>query len=292
MADGKTFILGCVVGGTVVSLGKWLFAYWRESGKTSTGIIMKVMEKYFEYPRQDGDEEFDDDSDCGDEKVRYMLDEEYNIVISVKEIEDALKEEDLTPCKVCKFIQNYVLGRKTIVIMKIMEKDLDYTRRGDGGDGDYGKAWYMLDEEYNITVTACTIEDVLREEELTPFKVDKFIRNYIKRMETFRRGEALELKKSKLYQKDEKLVVEQEAERRVYGEVKSKRAPLTPEERKTVHDKYHNECAVCSGTVGLEIHHRDDDATNNRLGNLILLCVDCHKETRKKSKTNTRKKKK
>jgi 5-methylcytosine-specific restriction endonuclease McrA len=35
-------------------------------------------------------------------------------------------------------------------------------------------------------------------------------------------------------------------------------------------------CEVCGETSGLELHHLNGDATDNRDENLALVCRDCH----------------
>ena len=56
------------------------------------------------------------------------------------------------------------------------------------------------------------------------------------------------------------------------------RINLTKEQRETVKDTFGNECAHCSNTEKLQIHHQDGNPNNNNLDNLILLCVKCHAE--------------
>jgi 5-methylcytosine-specific restriction endonuclease McrA len=38
-------------------------------------------------------------------------------------------------------------------------------------------------------------------------------------------------------------------------------------------------CERCGATVLLEVHHVDEDPTNNRASNLRVLCQDCHHDT-------------
>ena len=47
---------------------------------------------------------------------------------------------------------------------------------------------------------------------------------------------------------------------------------------------YNNHCALCGNPAGnrLEIHHRDEDRTNNSDENLILLCCVCHHKHHKR----------
>ena len=42
---------------------------------------------------------------------------------------------------------------------------------------------------------------------------------------------------------------------------------------------YGRRCADCGRTdVPLEVHHVNSDPTDNRIQNLIPLCVDCHRK--------------
>jgi 5-methylcytosine-specific restriction endonuclease McrA len=41
---------------------------------------------------------------------------------------------------------------------------------------------------------------------------------------------------------------------------------------------YGHRCANCGATGGtLEVHHRDRDAFNNAMSNLVALCRPCHR---------------
>lgn len=59
-----------------------------------------------------------------------------------------------------------------------------------------------------------------------------------------------------------------------YGEVLSKY-------RDAAFRSYEHKCAICSYSKYkevLEVHHKDEDRTNNKISNLIILCPTCHKE--------------
>jgi 5-methylcytosine-specific restriction endonuclease McrA len=86
----------------------------------------------------------------------------------------------------------------------------------------------------------------------------------------------------KLKAQREKLRIREEAEKRVYGEVKTKREALSDDFKEAIFDKFNNECAVCGKTDGLEIHHKDGNPKNNEISNLTVLCGVCHKKTRMK----------
>ncbi len=80
----------------------------------------------------------------------------------------------------------------------------------------------------------------------------------------------------KLKRRAKRTKVREEAEKEVYGKIKSERTPI--KEKEEIFRKFDNKCAVCGEMEGLHIHHKDEDATNNRVDNLIVLCGVCHKK--------------
>lgn len=78
--------------------------------------------------------------------------------------------------------------------------------------------------------------------------------------------------------KDKERKIKEEAEKRLYGKVKSKRIAINPEEKEAILRKFDNKCAVCGKTEGLHIHHKDGNSKNNRIDNLTVLCGICHKK--------------
>lgn len=83
---------------------------------------------------------------------------------------------------------------------------------------------------------------------------------------------------SKIQDRMRRRELREEAERRIYGNVKRKRISLTEEEKDNIFDKFNNECSVCGRTEGLHIHHKDENPSNNRINNLTVLCGVCHKK--------------
>lgn len=49
-------------------------------------------------------------------------------------------------------------------------------------------------------------------------------------------------------------------------------------------------CELCEEVKGLQIHHIDDNPSNSKIANLIILCIKCHSEKHKNSKWRKRKK--
>lgn len=47
----------------------------------------------------------------------------------------------------------------------------------------------------------------------------------------------------------------------------------------TVRKRDGYQCNLCTSMENIEIHHIDRDQNNNDLNNLILLCLNCHKQT-------------
>jgi len=64
----------------------------------------------------------------------------------------------------------------------------------------------------------------------------------------------------------------------VFDNVASEREPLSPYERNAVLKRAHNRCEneLCRFQGKHQIHHIDMNNQNNDLGNLIVLCTDCH----------------
>ena len=59
-----------------------------------------------------------------------------------------------------------------------------------------------------------------------------------------------------------------------------KRVPIPPERAAQVLFSADRTCCVCRVRgKPVQIHHIDEDPSNNRLGNLAVLCLDCHRET-------------
>lgn len=53
----------------------------------------------------------------------------------------------------------------------------------------------------------------------------------------------------------------------------------------SVYDRDEHVCQCCGADVPLEIHHRDGDALNNHLINLIAVCHRCHRAAHQSERT-------
>jgi len=89
---------------------------------------------------------------------------------------------------------------------------------------------------------------------------------------------AIEEEMNKLKEQEKRSKIREAAEKRVYGKIKTKRKTFDSDLKETVYSKYNSECAICGANEGLHIHHKDNDAKNNKISNLILLCGICHKK--------------
>lgn len=68
------------------------------------------------------------------------------------------------------------------------------------------------------------------------------------------------------------------------GKRESLRGPANPSWKGGVSTNYYlrivtkDECADCGGRRGLDVHHLDQNRSNNTRENLIVLCRSCHKK--------------
>ena len=61
---------------------------------------------------------------------------------------------------------------------------------------------------------------------------------------------------------------------------KSRRAPIPPEISARVLFESDRTCCVCRQRgKPVQIHHINEDSSDNALRNLAVLCFDCHRET-------------
>lgn len=71
---------------------------------------------------------------------------------------------------------------------------------------------------------------------------------------------------AKLKDIEERRLIREEAEKRVYGKVvDNKRLTISEKDKEVIFNKFDNKCAVCNKTEGLHIHHKDYNPSNNRL---------------------------
>lgn len=55
-----------------------------------------------------------------------------------------------------------------------------------------------------------------------------------------------------------------------------RRKPLQEDIKDFVKRRFGNKCAHCGTSYSLVIHHKDENANNNDISNLICLCANCH----------------
>jgi 5-methylcytosine-specific restriction endonuclease McrA len=60
------------------------------------------------------------------------------------------------------------------------------------------------------------------------------------------------------------------------------RVPLKKSQRIIVFDILGRQCSNCSNKTTLEIHHIDENPSNNSIDNLLVLCYECHKNIKKR----------
>lgn len=86
----------------------------------------------------------------------------------------------------------------------------------------------------------------------------------------------------KIKERERKAKIREKVEKEYYGKPKTKREIVSKDLKETIFSKYKNECAICGAKQGLHIHHKDNNAKNNRISNLVLLCGVCHKKAHMK----------
>jgi len=56
--------------------------------------------------------------------------------------------------------------------------------------------------------------------------------------------------------------------------------------RRWAYEKYPKQCSICGINENLNIHHKDENRKNNKIENLQIVCVSCHKFIIHKLKRN------
>lgn len=114
------------------------------------------------------------------------------------------------------------------------------------------------------------------------FDINKTINLLVEKRKKENREWQIEREMDKIKDREKKHLLREEAEKRYYSKVKTKRQAFTTDEKEAILGKFNNECAVCGRTEGLHIHHKDHNANNNQISNLIVLCGVCHKKVHMK----------
>jgi hypothetical protein len=144
------------------------------------------------------------------------------------------------------------------------------------GMGDDGKDILTLNHNnHPISFSFQEIKKIIIKNNLSKKEIKEVI---IKNFERIKDEIDLKLEKEKIKREEQKAKIRERAEREYYGKVKTKRQAFNKDLKEAVYHKYNNECALCGAKEGLHIHHRNQDAKNNQLSNLILLCGVCHKK--------------
>lgn len=92
----------------------------------------------------------------------------------------------------------------------------------------------------------------------------------------------VEEEKAKILENEKRYKIRAKAEKELYGEVKTKRIPLSDKDKEGIFKKYNYECSACGTKEGLHIHHKDHNPANNKTSNLTVLCGLCHKKVHMK----------
>ena len=61
---------------------------------------------------------------------------------------------------------------------------------------------------------------------------------------------------------------------------KKKRVPIKTKVKREIFERADNTCQHCGENTALDIHHIDENPSNNRKNNLIVLCPNCHRKTK------------
>lgn len=160
-----------------------------------------------------------------------------------------------------------------IIEEKMNSEELEY--EGPYEEGEEGRYWLKEGED--------SVSEFQENELIEAIIKNKY--DFDKAIEELHREHAREAKEmqiqvamAQIKEREERRRIREEAEKRVYGKVKTKREALSNEEKEGIFSKFNNECAVCSRKEGLVIHHKDGDPKNNAISNLIVLCGVCHKK--------------
>lgn len=100
------------------------------------------------------------------------------------------------------------------------------------------------------------------------------------KMEIITKYNEVEIKKKieEMKQREQKKYIREQAEKKLYGQAKTKRESINETDKEIIFQKFNNECSICGAKEGLHIHHKDKNPANNKISNLIVLCGVCHKK--------------
>jgi len=77
----------------------------------------------------------------------------------------------------------------------------------------------------------------------------------------------------------------------LFGKRERRRKPVSTSYQKEALARAHHKCQRCHRQLGAvwHIHHKDGNPSNNRLGNLRVLCPTCHAEVEHKKRIERKK---
>ena len=167
-----------------------------------------------------------------------------------------------------------------LIIMKFEESYTDIKKPlAIISDEDFGEGGYYITDSKGEWFNCMFKEETIKESiKKYGYDVKKAFENLIKELKEVEKETRIQAEIEKIKLREQKISEKEEAEKRLYGKVKTKRAILKPEEKEAIFRKFENKCSVCGKTEGLHIHHKDDNPKNNRIDNLTVLCGVCHKK--------------
>jgi hypothetical protein len=110
--------------------------------------------------------------------------------------------------------------------------------------------------------------------------VNKFDKEEVDELvEDFLEKQLIKIETEKINERQKRHKIREKAEKQVFGKSKKKkRISLSEDKKEAIFEKYNNQCAICDNTEGLHLHHKDNNPSNNKINNLIVLCGVCHKK--------------
>ena len=137
---------------------------------------------------------------------------------------------------------------------------------------------YIAQSDLGLFLIKNDIEEVIFTDEEIKEYIKRYNHDEEKILRFLDKESEIRLNILRIKNRGDKLKIREEAEKRLYGSIKTKREPLKEVEKDAIFSVFHNQCAVCGNEEGLHIHHKDGNPKNNRIDNLTVLCGVCHKK--------------